>query len=117
MVRLLSLFMIFALVVTQGSSMAAAVCRHQNAQEHVLARQSGDRSVAAVSLREDAAAAAASKKAPGSDHGSGHWPAEMLPPESSEPRLPIVERLALWPAPHRALSSTVLAPPLQPPSA
>lgn len=116
MARLLSLLMIFALVVTQGSAMAAAVCRHENAQEHALARTSPDRAVAAVSLREDAAAAAASKKASHSDNGAGHWPPQLLPPKAEQPPLRTVERARLRPTPQRALSSTAFPPLLEPPS-
>jgi hypothetical protein len=117
MARLLSLFMIFALVATQGSSVAAAACRHENAHEHALARVSADRAVAAVSLREDAAAAAAAKKASHSDNGAGHWPAQLLPGKAEQPPLRTLERAKLRPLPQRALSSTAIAPLLEPPSA
>lgn len=117
MARLLTFLMILALVVTQGSAIAAAACRHQNVQEHVLARQSPDLKIAAVSLREDAAADAAAKKASSRGDSSANWPAELLPAgiATSEPAR--AERLRLRPREHSALASTLVAPLLEPPSA
>jgi hypothetical protein len=117
MARLLTLFMILCLVVTQGSSMAAAVCRHQSVREHVLARQSGNRQVAAVSLREEAAAAVASKKASPSADALGHVQAELLP--SAIEAAPPSRSKTVPPRPARqaALASTTIIPLLKPPSA
>lgn len=117
MARLLTFFMILALVTTQGSSMAAAVCRHQNAQEHSLARQSRDPKVASVSLREDAAAAASTKKTTPSGDSSGHWPAQLLPSRIEAPALPAGERLPPPPSVEAALPSATILPLLEPPSA
>lgn len=117
MTRLLSLLMILALVMTQGTSMAQAVCRHASAQEHVQARQSHDAGIAAVSIREDAAAAEASKKASQSADTSGHWPAQMLPPVAEQPPVRAAEPLRLRPAPAAALASASIPPLLEPPSA
>ena len=115
--RLLRLFMIVALVGTQGTVMAQAVCRHQNAHEHMLALASLDAKVASVSIREDAAAATAAKKASQSADASSHWPAEMLPAEPKAPQLPLLERARLRPGGQSALSSASILPLLKPPSA
>jgi hypothetical protein len=117
MARLLTFFMILALVMTQGSSMAAAVCRHQSLQEHIAARESHDRKAAAVSLAEEEAAAVASKKASQSDDPSSHWPAELLPAETKGAQPRAVEPLRLRPAGHAALPSESISPLLRPPSA
>ena len=117
MTRLLRLFMIFALVVTQGSAMAQAVCRHESAKAHMLARESSDARVAAVSLREEAAAAASSKKAAQSADASAHWPAQMLPAEADAPPPRAIEPVRLRPAPAATLASTTIPPLLKPPSA
>jgi hypothetical protein len=116
MARLLTFLMILALVMTQGTAMAAALCRHQNAQEHVLARQSKDAETAAVSIREDAASAAAAKKASQSAD-AGSWPAELLPAELQAVPAPALERLRLRPAEQAALPSATVLPLLKPPSA
>lgn len=115
--RLLTLFMIFGLVVGQGSSMAASVCHHQDAREHALARESRDAKVAAVSIREDAAAAAVAKKASGSADASDHWPAELLPPQHQPVLPPPHERFVPRLPAQARLSSTIIPPLLKPPSA
>jgi hypothetical protein len=117
MARLLSLFMMLALVMTQGTAMASAVCRHQGVQEHILARESHDARVAAVALGEEEAADTASKKASQSADSPSHWPAELLPAEPEAAPLRIVEPLRLRPALHAALASATILPLLKPPSA
>ncbi len=117
MARLLTLFMIFALVMTQGLSMAAALCRQENVQEHILARQNSDPKIAAVSLKEEAAASAATKKAPGSTDPSSLWPAKMLPADGVPAPLRFAEHLPLRPVHQAALPSVPVPPLLKPPSA
>jgi len=117
MTRLLSLLMILALVITQGTSMAQAVCRHASAQEHAQARESGDARIAAVSIQEDAAAAAAAKKASQAPDSSGHWPAELLPPLAAAAPVRVAEPLRLRPGAFAPLASASIPPLLQPPSA
>jgi hypothetical protein len=117
MARLLRLFLILALVTTQGTAMAQAVCRHQNAHEHMLARASLDAKVASVSIREDAAAATAAKKGSQFADASSHWPAEMLPTKVEPQPLPSSEPSRLRPARQSALSSASVLPLLKPPSA
>jgi len=117
MAPLLRLLMILSLVMSQGTSMAQAVCRHANAQEHALARESGDAKIAAVSIREDAAATAASKKASQSPNGSSHWPAELLPPVAAVPAFRAAEPIRLRPGTADLLASTNVPPLLKPPSA
>jgi hypothetical protein len=117
MARLLRLFLIMALVATQGTVMAQAVCRHQNAHEHMLARSSLDLKIASVSIREEAAEATAAKKAAQSQDASSHWPSEMLPGEAEMPRLPVLERTWLRPAAQSSLSSASIPPLLEPPPA
>jgi hypothetical protein len=77
--RLLTLLMIVILVVAHGSSVAAAVCRHQNGAEHVAALQSRDAKVSAVAFSEEAAGRVASKKGAPADSGSASSPSDMLP--------------------------------------
>jgi hypothetical protein len=117
MARLLRLFLILAFVATQGTVMAQAVCRHQNAHEHMLALASLDAKVASVSIREDAAAATAAKKGAQTDDASSHWPAEMLPAQPVAPPLPLAEPTRLRPGNQSALSSASILPLLKPPSA
>jgi hypothetical protein len=117
MARFLALFMILALLIGQGSSVAAAICHHQNAAEHIAARQSSDARIAAVSLGEEAAAAVASKKGSQSAGASVHWPAEMLPATAADAPFRAIEPIRFRPAVHAPLKSASVRPLLEPPSA
>jgi hypothetical protein len=116
MARLLTLFMILALVTTQGASMAAALCRHDNVQAHIAARQNQDPKIASVSTREEAAASEAAKSTNFGD-SSNLWPAKMLPADGAPAPLRLVERLRMRPVHQSALSSVTVIPLLEPPSA
>jgi hypothetical protein len=114
--RFLSLLVILTLVIGQGSSVAAAMCRHQDAHAHALARQSRDPRVAAIPLAEEAAAAAVSKKAPQSADGSVHWPADLLPAALPILLLRVLEPIRLRPARAPPLASASILPLLEPPA-
>jgi hypothetical protein len=117
MPRLLTFLMILALVVTQGTAMAAAVCRHETVQAHSAARASEDRTVASVALDEESAASTRSKKAPSSSDLSGGWPAPLLPPASVAAPDRTAEPVRLRPPAYSALPSVTRVPLLKPPSA
>jgi hypothetical protein len=117
MARLLSFLMIFVLVTSQGTAMAAAVCRHQDAQAHAVARASADAAVAGVSLREDAAEATASKKGSPTTDAAAAWPAPLLPADAELPPLRTAERLLPRPGRQAPLASLAAPPLLEPPSA
>lgn len=86
MSRLLTLIMMFILVLAHGSSVAAAVCRHQNGVEHQAALQSADAGVSAAAHGEETAGKAASHKGTPVDAGSMSLASDMLPtPEMSAP--------------------------------
>ena len=117
MARFLAFLMIFAVTVAHGSSVTAAICDHQSFAEHVAARQSLDRKVAAVALHEDAAASAASKKGSQSASASVHWPAEMLPAAMAAEPFRALEPIMFQPDLPHALKSASVRPLLEPPSA
>ena len=117
MARFLAFLMIFAVVIAHGSSVAASICHHQTLGEHIAARQSADHEVAAVSLREEAAASVASKKASQSASASVHWPTEMLPPSMDAEPFRVLEPVRFEPAAQPALKSASVGPLLEPPSA
>ena len=116
MTRFLALLMIVTLVIGHGSSVAAAICQHQDAHEHALARESRDARVAAIPLAEEAAAAD-SKKAGQSPSSSIHWPTDLLP--ATLPAVPfrVIEPVRLRPAGQIPLASASVRPLLEPPSA
>ena len=117
MMRLVTLLMMITLVVANGSAAAGAICRHRDAREHAVARQSPDAKVAAAALTEEAAAAAAAKKGALGGNASLSLPAYILPeaalasaPRAAEPvRMPEAESA---PLPSRSIR-----PLLEPPAA
>jgi hypothetical protein len=117
MSRLLTLMMILVLVLAHGSSVAAAICRHQDGVEHVAALQSADAGISAAARGEESAAKAGSGKGAPADPGSVSWPSDMLPAlglavpfRSSEPvELSLADAVVLVGASVRPL--------LEPPSA
>jgi len=116
MARLLTLLMMIALVVANGSAAADAMCRHRDAREHAIARQSHDAKVAAVALTEEAAAAVGSKSGTLGGSASVSLPAYILPaaaltpvPLAAEP-LPEA-RMQVPPLPGRSIPP-LLEPPV-----
>lgn len=116
MTRFLAILMIVTFLVGHGSSVAAAICRHQDAHEHALARESRDARVAAVPLAEEAAAAD-SKKAGQSSSSSIHWPTDLLPAALPVVPFRVVEPVRLRPSGQIPLASTSVRPPIEPPTA
>jgi hypothetical protein len=117
MTRLVTLLMIIALVVANGSAVAGAVCRHRDAREHAIARQSQDAKVAAVALSEEAAAAVASKKGALGSNASLSLPAYVLPAAALSPVPHAVEPMRGPQAEPAPLSSRSIRPLLEPPAA
>ena len=114
---MLALLMIVVLVIGHGGSYAAAICHHQDAQEHAWARQSQDGAVAARAFSEETAASVASKEGAGFSVSPAAWAADMLPNQglvapdrTLEPiRTPIVDQTRL--------ASRSVLPQLEPPAA
>lgn len=117
MARLLILLMILAVVTTQGMEMAAALCRHDSAQENVLARQSSDARIAIVSIGEESAVRSLDDKASGTGDSSPSWPAKMLPADSAAQPVRMAERSLLRPSRQHGLPSLSVLPLLEPPAA
>jgi hypothetical protein len=117
MSRLLTLMMIFVLVVAHGSSVAAAICRHQDGVAHVAALQSEDAGISAVAQGEETAGKAASSKGAPVDAGSIALASDMLP----MPGLPVPfrpnESAERSPADEPVLVGASVRPLLEPPSA
>jgi hypothetical protein len=114
--RFLTLFLVFTLVVANGSAVAGAICRHGSLADHVAARISSDSQIAGVALSEEAADSVASKKGALASVGAIAWVADLSRgPEVMIPFsfIPSVEPVM---APARPLVGRSLAPLLQPPS-
>lgn len=115
--RLLTLIMIVILVVAHGSSVAAAVCRHQSGVEHVAALQSHDARISAVAYSEEAAGKVASRKGAPADTGSVSWPSDMLPAPGLRVPFRANEPLERNRAEVAVLTGASVRPLLEPPSA
>lgn len=115
--RLLTILIVSALLLGQGFSAAAAICHHRSAREHVLARASHDKAVAAVAFNEDSAASVAATKAASSGVGTANWVADLAAPSSFVPPGLAPDPLLPAVADGPALESISTAPPLRPPHA
>jgi hypothetical protein len=59
--RVLALLIMFAMTVSNGAGLAAAMCQHEDVGAHAMALQSADKAVAAAAAGEEAAAAHSSE--------------------------------------------------------
>lgn len=117
MSRLLTLMMIFVLVMAHGSSVAAAICRHQDGAAHVAALQSQDSGIAAVAYGEETAGKAASMKGAPADAGAVHSPTDMLPAPGLLAPFRAIEPAERNPADVAVLVGASVRPLPEPPSA
>jgi hypothetical protein len=115
--RLLTLMLMTALAFVSSTSVAAALCGHQDAQQHQAALDGGDEQAAAEAQLEEAAGALAAKKTTLADAGSFALAAFILPCSSlALGHLPAKQALTLG---RDAAKVTGLAPRplLEPPAA
>ena len=117
MSRLLTLMMILVLVMAHGSSVAAAICRHQDGGAHVAALQSEDAAVSAAAYGEETAGKSSSRKGVPADAGSVSSPSDMLPTPGLLPPVRAEEPAERSPAYAPVLVGASLRPLLEPPSA
>jgi hypothetical protein len=117
MSRLLTLMMILVLVLAHGSSVAAAICRHQDGVAHVAALQSSDAGISAAASSEETAGKAASRKGAPADAGSVSSPSDMLPTPGLPVPLRVREPVEQSPADAPRLLGATVPPLLEPPSA
>jgi hypothetical protein len=117
MSRLLTLMMIFVLVVAHGSSVAAAICRHQDGVAHVAALESRDAGISAVAQNEESAAKAGTKKGAPAGSLSISWASDMLPASGLAIPFRVSEAAQRSPAEAPVLLGASVRPLLEPPSA
>ncbi|HEX8226228.1 MAG TPA: hypothetical protein VF605_20680 [Allosphingosinicella sp.] len=117
MSRLLTLMMIFVLVLAHGSSVAAAICRHQDGVAHVAALQSEDAAVSAAAYGEEAAGKSSARKGVPADAGSVSSPSDMLPTPGLLQPVRAEEPAERTPAAAPVLVGASVRPLLEPPSA
>jgi hypothetical protein len=117
MTRLLTLLMIVVLVMAHGTSVAAAICRHQDGVAHVAALQSEDAGISAAAYGEETAGKAASGKGAPADSGAVHSPSDMLPTPALPVPFRVNEPAERNPADVPTLFGASIRPLLEPPSA
>lgn len=117
MSRLLSLLAMFALVLTNGTAIATAMCGHTDAQAHAAALQSTDARVASAAMTEDAASSTASKQATPADGAAVQLAGFLLPSNPVLPTPGSSGALDRRPADAAKLASRAISPLLQPPLA
>jgi len=117
MSRLLTLMMILVLVLAHGSSVAAAICRHQDGVEHVAALQSEDAGISAAAFGEETAGKASTRKGAPADAGSISWASDMLPTPGLPAPFRSNEAAERSPAESPILVGASVRPLLEPPSA
>ncbi|MEA3010668.1 MAG: hypothetical protein QOJ91_2360 [Sphingomonadales bacterium] len=117
MSRVLTLLMILMLVLTHGTSLSAAICRHQNGFEHAAALQSRDTGISAAAHGEETARKAAANKAAPLDSGSVSLASDMLPPAGLPVPFRASERIERNLADAAMPVGASVLPLLEPPSA
>jgi hypothetical protein len=117
MTRLLTLLMIVVLVMAHGSSVAAAICRHQDGGAHIAALESEDAAISAAAFGEETAAKAARGKGAPADSGAVHSPSDMLPAPALPVPFEVREASDRNPADSPILVGASIRPLLEPPSA
>lgn len=116
MVRLLTLLMIFALAVTNGAAVTAAMCQHGNSLAHAAALESGKRTVSQEAVGEEAAAKAISKKASFTD-AAASVTGYILPANPLAFPMRVLDRPTKPVVDAAGLASRSLRPLLEPPLA
>jgi hypothetical protein len=117
MSRLLTAMMIFVLVLAHGSSVAAAICRHQDGVAHVAALQSEDAGISAAAYGEETAGKSVSGKGIPADAGPVHSPSDMLPAPGLRAPFRSAGPAERSPAEVPVLVGASVRPLLEPPSA
>jgi len=112
---LFTLFVLTALVWTQGTSLATSICRHGSLQAHIAARQSHDTRKAAVAYAEETADSAAGKKGSVADSSPGPLLIALLPASAASATLSPGETVLPRATDRPPLAGLTLRPPLPPP--
>jgi hypothetical protein len=115
--RLMTMLMIITLVIGHGLSYAAAICHHQDAQEHSLALLSHDSKVAAVAMNEETAGDLASSEGTAFSASAAAWAADMLPLPRLQAPIRTLQPVRSPIANSPVLASQSVAPLLEPPAA
>ena len=115
--RLLTCFLMAALLLGQSFAVSAAMCRHASAREHAQARESTNKSIAAAAVSEETAAAVLEKMGALSRTGALDFTIAYLPSafgltDQSELPQPLRWPLLAYSVLEGEASKPLLRPPL-----
>ena len=112
--RLTGLFIALALLLSNGTAVAQAMCQHATTEAHTIAKSSSDERAASSATVEEMAERAAAKSGTLADVPTA-FGAAVLPSGEAQVRFAMIGQGA-WPiAEARALARRVIAPPERPP--
>jgi hypothetical protein len=111
--RLVGLFIAFALLFSNGVAVGNAICQHGEAQAHAAALRSLDEQVSSAAKAEEMAEHAASKSGTLADNPLPMI--GMLPPTMASDVDILIAAIAAVPSDDPTLADRALAPPLRPP--
>ena len=115
MLRLIALFLAFALMFNNGTTVALAMCQHGDSQAHASARSSADEQVSAGAMAEDSAERSVTHSKAFSDGSSGSFAAFVLAGKDAPLLAPQSGSQLARPSDERLPPSDSVAPLLRPP--
>lgn len=115
MLRLLALFIAFALMFNNGTTVALAMCQHGDLQAHASARLSADEQVSSAAMAEDSAERSVTHSKAFSDGSPGSFVAFVLATKGTTLLAPRSDSALALPSDERLPPSDSIAPLLRPP--
>ena len=88
MLRLVALFLAFALMFNNGTTVALAMCQHEDSRAHASARDSADQQVSSEAAAEEAAGRSVTHSKAFSDGSPASVVAFVLPGDLLTPKAP-----------------------------
>ena len=115
MLRFVALFIAFALMFNNGTTVALAMCQHADSQAHASARSSADEQVSSSAMAEDAAERSVTHSKAFADGSPGSFVAFVLASKGATLSAPKSGSLLALPSDERLPPSGSIAPLLRPP--
>ena len=115
MLRLIALFLAFALMFNNGTTVALAMCQHADAQAHASALASGDQQVVSDAIAEESAGRSLIHSKAFSDGSTASVVAFVLPGDILALTSPQIGSAGTPLTDERVPPSSSIRPPLRPP--
>ena len=117
MLRLIALFLAFALMFNNGTTVALAMCQHADTQAHAQALTSADEQVASAAMAEDAAERSVTHSKAFADGSTASVVAFVLPSDGFSLSGSQAGSTGMIAFDERVPPSSAIPPPLRPPLA